>query len=175
MKRLYLSPISLFISFTLYTSILSACNASFRQPPTPTPIPAYVTGEEDLAYSAFIEYYAQYCWRSMEYRDGRMVIETIDTSQPGRAIYIGDGIWRFRVMIKHKLVEREADSPFPPEPRAITVRSLADGGWEDACPVAGARRELTTTPTTPIATEDVLGSGWWQDFWGRDTDDEGIE
>lgn len=119
--------------------LITACGSP--APLAPTPIPAYVAGEEDLAYSAFSQYYDENCWLKLNLIDGSTFYTSIDLSQQGRAVYVGDGIWRFRIILKNTYSDADGEGTLDPEEEVITTRSLPDGGWENPCPLAGEHNE----------------------------------
>ncbi len=41
----------------------------------------------------------------MTFNDGSMISRSIDLSQPGRAVYVGDSVWRFRIIEKSSYVD----------------------------------------------------------------------
>jgi len=132
----------------IFLFLLVSCGSQTATPapPTPTPIPAYVAGEEDLAYESFIDYYKENCWEFFELSNGDGISSGIDTSYEGRAVYVGDSMWRFRFRIKRTYIELVGDTgreePMEPEEATLTVRSLPDGSWKDVC--SGPRQRSET-------------------------------
>lgn len=131
--------------FIIALILLTACSESSTPPPTATPIPAFVAGEEDLAYKSFATYYDENCWSFFEYNIGGGIATGFDESYQGRGVYVGDGMWRFRFQVTKTSesytggnVVRE---PLTPEAKTLLIRSLPDGSWEDPCPYAGHSSE----------------------------------
>lgn len=116
--------------------------------PTSTPIPGYVAREEALAYASFATFYDQDCAKVALFPDeeyGEEFLDiSIDLSQPGWGVYIGDGLWRFHIIEKHKWFVLSTDNvvqvtSISYEEETVTATSLADGTWNanEVCPYAG--------------------------------------
>jgi hypothetical protein len=121
------------VTIMFVISLLSGCGRSAPTPlpATPTPVPGYVGGEEAAAYASFIEFYSEEIidctW--MEYPS----VYSVSTKEyQGKAIYVGDGIWRFYIQVS--IVDLK-DRSYEPTYREEVVdwRSKPDRTWEDKC------------------------------------------
>src|SRR5215204_2347183 len=112
---------------TLLTALLlglvSGCGPSPTPEPTPTPIPGYVAGEEEYAYASFIEYYTveiEDCyfddWISND------VVAGVDEDYQGKAVYVGDSIWRFYLQTWWMIPDPSQEEEFHYEEKMIEVR-----------------------------------------------------
>ncbi len=103
--------------------------------PTATPIPGYVGGEEPEAYTSFLEYYKNEvydCYFDPADPAADVMEIVVDEEYAGKAIYVGDGIWRFYVQVI------SYDETIPEKSRGykeevIQVISFPDRSWENVC------------------------------------------
>ena len=105
--------------------------------PTETPIPGYLEGEEEAAYPSFLGYYqekASYCHSNPD----EYIQAQVDEEYPGKAIYVGDGIWRFYIQVFTRYVHAIGGGEFyfeewDSKEEILDVRSLSDRTWEYSC------------------------------------------
>jgi len=104
--------------------------------PTPTPIPGYIDGEEESAYTSFLAYYENEVYDCYFDPDQYVEVE-VDKDYLGKAIYVGDGIWRFYVQVwtRNGYV---VDNGFVfddwiAEKEILDVQSKSDRTWESIC------------------------------------------
>lgn len=125
LKLMYLLVVALFIAGCGSTTPTAV--------PIPTPIPGFVTGEEKEAYTSFVKFYSEEVvdctWD--KYMDIN-VATSLDTNYPGKAIYVGDGIWRFYVRLAEVDTSVE-DYDATYEEKIVDWRSLPDRTWENKC------------------------------------------
>jgi len=103
--------------------------------PTATPIPGYVGGEEPNTYLSFVEYYKNEvfdCYFDPADPASAIMETVVDEEYAGKAVYVGDGIWRFYVQIV------SYDKTIPEETRGykeevIQVVSFFDRSWGNVC------------------------------------------
>ena len=100
--------------------------------PTPTSIPGYVGGEEKYALASFSEYYTSALNWCLSREESRSIGYGVDDESPGEAVYVGDGIWRFRIhLIKY---DESCGQPCETsEEKFVETRSLPDRTWERVC------------------------------------------
>jgi hypothetical protein len=95
-----------------------------------TPIPGYVAGEEDEAYASFIDYYSSEIGDCDFEANNTGLYTSIDKAYKGRAVYVGDGVWRFYISIEWYDTTTEEVSY---SERMVEANALPDRTWNDVC------------------------------------------
>ena len=125
-----------YFSVLILWLLITGCNSTPTPSPTATPIPGYVGGEEAEAYSSFIQYYDKEiveCYDRPSVYGEPDYAHYVDHKYPGKAVYVGAGIWRFHIQIKEQeLVQYDPPAPTYSE-KMIEVQSLADRTWANIC------------------------------------------
>jgi hypothetical protein len=112
--------------------VVATATPTPRPAPTATPIPGFVAGEEEYAYDSFVAYYEDCLWAPDDPYDGAGVSD----DYPGKAVYVGDGIWRFYVETYIVFVYgggEDWEEEYTYYEEMVETRSLPDRTWENVC------------------------------------------
>lgn len=105
-KEQWLSVLGFLLFFVPFCAFLSRdeIGTLLTPPPTatPTPFPSYVAGEETFAFDSYMTFFR------LKVKEGCIRPHYDETAyghgfsskyEPGRATYLGDGYWRFRIAL----------------------------------------------------------------------------